>query len=60
MFKGSKKKIRNSMSKIFKVNNEDISQMITKVLPVISRIVISYAMKQGEFYGKSIKTETTT
>ena len=48
------------MSKIFKVNNEDISQMITKVLPVISRIVISYAMKQGEFYGKSIKTETTT
>ena len=34
--------------------------MITKVLPVISRIVISYAMKQGEFHGKSIKTETTT
>ena len=38
-----------------------ISKMITKTIPINTRIVISCAMKQGcEFDGKSIETETTT
>ena len=38
-----------------------ISKMITKTIPINTRIVISYAMKQGcEFDGKSIETEITT
>ena len=41
----------------------NISQMITKTIPISTRIVIIYAMKQGilfEFIGKSMETETTT
>ena len=39
------------------------SQMITKTVPISTRIVISYAMKLGilfEFDGKSMETEATT
>ena len=32
--------------------------MITKTIPISTRIVISYAMK--EFIGKSMETDTTT
>ena len=41
----------------------NISQMITKTVPISTRIVISYAMKLGilfEFDGKSMETEATT
>ena len=41
----------------------NISQMITKTVPISTRIVISYAMKLGilfEFGGKSMETEATT
>ena len=41
----------------------NISQMITKTIPLSTRIVISYAMKQAshfEFHRKSMETETTT
>ena len=41
----------------------NISQMITKTIPIITRIVISCAIKRGipfEFIGKSMETETTT
>ena len=37
--------------------------MITKIIPISTRIVISNAMKQAsrfEFYGKSMETERTT
>ena len=37
--------------------------MITKTIPISTRIVISYAMKWGiryELVGKSMETETTT
>ena len=38
-----------------------ISKMITKTIPISTRIVISYTMKQGiEFDGKSMETETIT
>ena len=41
----------------------NISQMTTKTIPISTRIVISYAKKQGircEFDGKSMETETET
>ena len=41
----------------------NISQMITKTIPISTRIVISYAMKQAshcEFDGESMETETIT
>ena len=41
----------------------NISQMITKTVPISTRIVISYAMKRAsrcEFDGKSMETKTTT
>ena len=40
-----------------------ISQMITKTVPITTRIVISYAMKRvshHEFEGNSMETQTTT
>ena len=42
---------------------EDISQMITKTIPISTRTVISYDMKRAsyfEFMGNSMETETTT
>ena len=41
----------------------NISQMITKTIPISTRIVINYAMKGAshwQFDGKSMETETTT
>ena len=41
----------------------NISQMMTKTIPISTRIVISYGMKWGsrcELVGKSKETETTT
>ena len=41
----------------------NFSQMITKIIPNITRIVISYAMKgvsRCELDGKSVETETAT
>ena len=41
----------------------NISQMITKTIPISTRIIISYAMKWVsccELVGKSMETETTT
>ena len=41
----------------------NISQLITKTVPISMRIVISYAIKRGiplEFDGKSMETEITT
>ena len=41
----------------------NISQMITKTIPISTRIVIRHAMKQGircEYNGKSMETETIT
>ena len=40
-----------------------ITQIITKTIPIRTRIIISYAMKQTysfEFFGEPIETETAT
>ena len=48
---------------ILKISFHETFQIITKTIPISTRIVISYAMKQAsrcEFDGESMETETTT
>ena len=58
------KKFTSSRSPEFKdILPWNISQMITKTIPISTRIVIRNAMKQGircEYNGKSMETETIT
>ena len=57
-------KFTSSISTEFKdILPWNISQIITKTVPISTKIVISYVMKQVshfEFDGKSMETETAT